>query len=386
MQTAVMYGAGNIGRGFIGQVLHDSGYEVVFIDVNREVVDALNSNRRYPQVIVGDGKVRENIIDNVRAVDGNDVAAVAREIASCTVMATSVGANVLRFIAPNIAAGIKLRAEQGGSPLNILICENLMDAAHYLHGLLEPHLDAELLENTGLVEAVIGRMVPAPSPELQAGDPTRIAVEPFCELPVNREGFRGEIPHVEYMVPFSPFQFYEERKLYIHNMGHALTAYFGYLKGYELLCEAIADPAIASAAERAMLCVAGALSVHYGVDAAPLEEYVRDLLARFSNRALGDTVVRVGQDPMRKLKPTDRFIGAVNRCKSAGMQCPDLLKAVSAALLFRPEGDVSAAELQSRLSTEGAVGFLTGYAGLSEEDAAICKGYYEKLNNKEEIV
>ncbi len=382
MKTAVMYGAGNIGRGFIGQVLHDSGYEVAFIDVNMEVVDALNAKKSYTQMIVSEKGCDEGIIDNVRGVDGRDADAVAEEIASCELMATSLGANVLRFVAGNIAAGIKKRAARGGSPLNILICENLMDSAKYLRGLLEPHFSADemhLLDNTGLVEAVIGRMVPALTPEMQAGDVTKIAVEPFCELPVNKEGFRGEIPYVKYMIPFTPFSFYEERKLYIHNMGHAITAYFGYLKGYKYIYEAIADKDIYDRVRRAMSSVAAAISKFYSQDIAALNANVEDLLHRFSNKALGDLVVRVGQDPMRKLMPLDRFIGAINRCKSVGAPYEDILNAVAAALKFDYADDKTAPALQERLKTDGIEKFLSEYCALDSADINACIEFYNSL-------
>ena len=381
MKTAVMYGAGNIGRGFIGQVLHDSGYEVAFIDVNMEVVDALNARKAYTQLIVDENGVKEVTIDNVRGVDGRVLDNVADEIVNCELMCTSLGANVLRFVAANIAEGIRRRAAAGRPPLNIIICENLMDAAAYLHGLLEPCFTPEekhLLEETGLVEAVIGRMVPSMSPEMQAGDVTRIAVEPFCELPVNKDGFRGEIPYVKYMIPFSPFAFYEERKLYIHNMGHAVCAYFGYLKGYKLICEAIADPEIYKLASEAMLTSARALSKHYGVDYKVLEAHVHDLLHRFTNRALGDTVARVGQDPMRKLKPKDRFMGAIQRCHSENENCDGILRAVAAALKFDIAEDKTAPELQKQLAEKGVQAFLADYTDLDDGDIEKVIAYYNE--------
>ncbi|MBE6883089.1 MAG: mannitol dehydrogenase [Ruminococcaceae bacterium] len=381
MKTAVMYGAGNIGRGFIGQVLHDSGYEVAFIDVNMPVVEALNERKAYTQLIVDENGTREVVIDNVRAVDGRVLDNVADEIANCEVMATSVGAKVLRFIAPNIAEGIRRRAAAGRAPVNILICENLMDAAEYLHGLLDPCFaedEKHLLEATGLVEVVIGRMVPSMSPEMQAGDITRIAVEPYCELPANKDCFKGEIPYVKYMIPFSPFAFFEERKLYIHNMGHAVCAYFGYLKGYNYICEAIADPEIYEKTSSAMLNSARAISKHYGVDAKTLEDHVKELLHRFTNKGLGDTVTRVGQDPMRKLMPKDRLIGAINRCHSENENCDGILRAVAAALKFDVATDNTAPELQKQLAEKGAEAFLTEYTGLGAEDVAKIVAYYNE--------
>ena len=46
--NAVMYGGGNIGRGFIGAALSQSGYRVTFIDVAEPVVKALQEKECYP--------------------------------------------------------------------------------------------------------------------------------------------------------------------------------------------------------------------------------------------------------------------------------------------------------------------------------------------------
>ena len=133
----------------------------------------------------------------MRAVDGTDAQAVAQEIASCDIMATAVGVNVLPFIAPNIAKGIETR---GDRPLNIIICENLMDSADVLRGLIGEHIsDAALLDNVGLIEASIGRMFPSMTPEMQQGDILLQWTEPYCELPLDEKGFIGPIPALKYI-------------------------------------------------------------------------------------------------------------------------------------------------------------------------------------------
>ena len=47
MKQAIHFGAGNIGRGFIGELLVRSGYEVTFVDVNKELVDTINEKKCY---------------------------------------------------------------------------------------------------------------------------------------------------------------------------------------------------------------------------------------------------------------------------------------------------------------------------------------------------
>ncbi len=320
---AVMYGAGNIGRGFIGMLLSQSGYRVTMIDVAKPVVEALNQRGSYPVRILDADKHEDILVEDVDAIDGMDEIAVAEAIANTDVMATAVGANILPRIAKNIALGLKLRVRRGGKPLNILICENLMDANIALMGWISEHLDeterAWMNTNVGFVEASIGRMVPVQTPEMQEGDPLRVCVERYGYLPLDKDAFRGELPEIRNMVPFSPFDFYIRRKLYIHNMGHAVTAYLGMYEHLPLIADAIDDPEIYILAFQAMLESAEALFYKYGVPVSETLRHIQDLLLRFANRSLGDTCARVGADIVRKLAASDRLIGAVRLCREQGI-------------------------------------------------------------------
>ena len=311
---AVMYGGGNIGRGFIGMLLSQSGYDVAFVDVVDAVIDTLNKEHTYPvRIITTDGHTDIDV-KNVSAVDGKKPEDVARAIADCDIMATAVGVNVLKFIVKNIADGIVIRMNENKGPLNILICENLMDANKVLEKMIKEHLDGAQTEwfdkNVGLVEASIGRMVPVQTDEMKDGNPMRVCVESYGFLPVDKDAFKGEIPNIKNMVPFSPFDFYLKRKLYIHNMGHATCAYLGGLLGLDYIYQSIDNKDVYIIVKGAMEESARALSKKYGVALEDIMLHITDLLMRFTNAALRDTCARVGGDPTRKLSPADRMIGS----------------------------------------------------------------------------
>ena len=363
-KQAVMYGGGNIGRGFIGALFSQSGYDVTFLDVAEKVVVPLHEKHCYPVRIVSSGGFEDFLIDNVDAVNGNDASAAAEVIASCDILATAVGVNILKFIVPNLKAGLKLRFSRTDKPLNIIICENLMDANRVLEGLLKAGEEEEFCrlvdERVGLVEASIGRMVPVQTPEMQDGEPLRVCVERYGFLPVDGDAFKGEIPKIRNMIPFSPFDFYLKRKLYVHNMGHAVCAYLGLYRDVEYIFESIADPWTALITENAMLESAQALSARYGVPLGEILRHIEDLLHRFTNRALRDTCARVGGDQKRKLAPADRLIGSASLCLEESI-CPAFIAVGAAGAVFEFHKETGREQ-----TDDAALGTLQEISGLPE--------------------
>ena len=376
MKQAVMYGGGNIGRGFVGALLSQSGYAVTFIDVAEPVIRALQNDRRYPVRYVTTQGHTDVWIENVAAVNGNDGDAAAEAIAGCDIMATAVGARILKFIVPNLVAGLRKRWAAGRGPLNILICENLNDANKVLEAMLKEQLteQEQILfdETVGLVEASIGRMVPVQTEEMKDGDPMRVCVEQYGFLPTDKAAFRGGIPEIQNMVPYEPFDFYLKRKLYIHNMGHATCAYLGDLLNLEYIYQSIAVPEIRVLVQNAMLESAMALSKKYGADLYDIQLHIYDLLFRFTNSALKDTCQRVGGDPARKLNPTDRLIGSSALAQEMGIVPAYITVGVAAGVYryIKEEGLAQTSDVAQRVLQE--------LSGLDPDDplVAMILGYY----------
>lgn len=314
---AILYGAGTTGRGFIGPLFSQSGYEVTFIDMDETMVSRLNRDNAYSQRIVGCEGFTDVLVEHVNAINGTNEEAAVNAIAEADLMATAAGGAALEFAASLIAAGLRKRF-LNPRPLNIILCEDLEDANKALANMLKAYMteqEQRLMDTyVGLVEACIGRMAAIQKREAQDSDPLRVCVETYDSLPVDKDAFVGGIPELKNLVPFSPFDFYTRRRLYIHSMGHALCAFLGQLMGATYLYESIAQPTIRLAAHSAMLESAFALSARYGMNAGDLAMHVEDLLLRFRNPALGDTCARVGTDARHKLSPTGCMMGAAGLC------------------------------------------------------------------------
>jgi len=383
MAVAVVYGAGNIGRGFIGMLFVQSGYNVVFIDVDKALVATINRAGRYPVRTLPYSGGEDLWVEGVSAIDGNDVLASARTIAAADIMATSVGVRALRLAAPVIAAGLKQRfAKSNTPPLNILLCENLPGAHEKLaewisEAVADEAIMSTISQRTGFVETSVGRMTPIQTDQMKDDDPLRISAEAYALLPVDRAGFIGRVPDVRGMLPFDGFEYYVKRKLYVHNMGHALCAYLGILAGDEYISDVVNRGDVRYAAQSAMIESARALSAEYEQPLPDLLAHVDDLIMRFCNKALGDTCARVGSDPARKLGGADRFIGASRLCKKHGVPSAFIETGAAAALLThmrREEDDISAR------SAAAALAALSELDANAADDAQIGARIIESYN------
>jgi len=362
MKNALHFGAGNIGRGFLGQLYFETGYATTFVDVLEDIVAALHTRHEYPVRIVEETS-ETRLIRNVDAVHGADLDAVAGELAKASLASTAVGVNVLPHLAPAIARGIERRfSAPHAVPLDFIVCENLLGAGPFLREKVRGHLDPawhEALDrHVGFVEASIGRMVPVMTDAQKAEDPLLVCVEPYCELPVDATGFRGPIPELRHMKAMHNFGAYVERKLFVHNLSHGATAYLGHLRGHEYIWQAIRDTAVREQVEAATSESCRALSAKHGLDLAGLDAHRADLIHRYHNKALGDQVARVARDPLRKLGPKDRLIGSAQLCLEQGIEPVHIAFAAAAAMRYDHADDPAAQTLQGIRQDRGMAGVI----------------------------
>jgi mannitol-1-phosphate 5-dehydrogenase len=368
----LQFGAGNIGRSLVGAVFSRAGYEVLFVDAADDLVRALHARRSYRVVIKDDLPPDEPGVLTVGPVDAiaaADRAAVTDAVARADLIGTAVGAQAFQAVLASLAEGVARRTR----PVSILFCENLHDAAARARRELVRLLPAgfSLSGRVGLVATSIGKMVPLMPAEVRAHDPLEVWGEAYNRIVADRDGFAGGAPRIEGLELHGCFQAYVDRKLYVHNLGHAVCACHGFLRGCRLIAEAVAAPAVLRETREAMSAAAMALVQRYPseFDGGSQREHVADLLRRFGNRALGDTVYRVGRDLPRKLGPDDRFVGALRLVTSAGGNADAICRGVAAALRFRATDDdgrafPADAAFLSRVEKAGPRRVLIDHSGL----------------------
>ncbi len=377
MKKLVLFGAGKIGRSFIGQLFSGSGYEVVFIDINERVIHELNRKKRYRVVIKSNNSDEVIWVENVRGILAVNTAEITLEISEADIMAISAGYNAIPSIAPTIAMGIQLRHKNKPDfPLDIILAENLRDAAKVVGSAIEKHVvqPIDLDKYLGLIETSIGKMVPIMPKEIIEQDPLLVYAEPYNTLILDKHSYKNPIPDIKGLAPKKNMSAWVDRKFFIHNLGHAAAAYYGYVHCPELIymSEIMAVNEVHEFTKTTMHQAADILRKVYPNEFSEkdLEDHIEDLIHRFSNHALGDTVYRIGQDLYRKLGPEDRVVAAIKKGIKNKLPYDKILEIVEFATHFKAkdvQGLRSASDIKFCQEAEKGISYiLEEICGLSK--------------------
>lgn len=338
--TAVHFGAGNIGRGFIGLLLHNAGHHVTFVDVAAPLIDELNATSSYEVIETGEGATTHTVTDFSGLNSATDSDAVVDAIASADIVTTAVGPTVLKFVAPLIARGLEARTR--ATPLVVMACENAISATDTLRAVVAETASPDVLAKGRFANTAVDRIVPLQP----AGMGLDVTVESFCEWVIDETPFGGDtpsIPGAHFVDNLAP---YIERKLLTVNTGHASTAYLGKQHGAEHIAEALDIDVVRDGVSAVLAETADMLVRRHGLDPSAQAAYAAKTLARFRNPGLADLVDRVGRQPMRKLSRHERLIEPAAALAESGIRPTALLSVVTAALRFNVPEDPESVQLQ----------------------------------------
>ncbi|KAI9371337.1 mannitol-1-phosphate 5-dehydrogenase [Aspergillus egyptiacus] len=363
MGKAIHFGGGNIGRGFVGEFLHEAGYEVVFVDVVDELISSIQKTPSYDITEISEEGEKTKTITNYRALNSKTQESdVVNEIASADIVTCAVGPRILRFIAPVIAKGLDART--ASQPLTVIACENAINATNTLREHVAEKTSEETLANRAVfANCAIDRIVPNQPPN----NGLNVRIEKYYEWVVEQTPFKKHgvdhpnIPAIHWVDNLDP---YIERKLFTVNTGHATTAYYGHLRNKKTIAEALHDSHICETVHKVLDETASLIINKHGISEQEQKEYVDKIIGRISNPYLEDNIERVGRAPLRKLSRNERFLGPASQLAERGLKFDALLGAIEQALRFQNvPGDDESAELAKILkeqSPEEAASHLTG--------------------------
>lgn len=376
---AVHFGAGNIGRGFIGLLLYQSGYRTTFVDVDQSLVDTINDKQQYQVKLASENSDYLQVKD-VDAVNSKTTPeAVKQAILEADIVTTAIGPHVLPYIAELIAQSLQERLMVHRKPLNIIACENMVGAGSFLKDKVFSYIEwdkKELFQELfGFPNAAVDRIVP----NQEESQPLEVAVEPYFEWIVEAPQFKGEKPVIGGMTYVEELQPYIERKLFTVNTGHAVPAYMGYYLGFETIREAMCSPVVQETIQGVLNETGEALIQTYNFDRQQHQIYKKTIIERFKNPYISDAVTRVGRNPIRKLGPNDRLIYPAKLYEKKVKEIPQYLaKLIALTLLYDAKEDEESAQLQNIIIEYGYKQTLMKVASLDAEDLLI-KDILEKV-------
>ena len=369
---ALHFGAGNIGRGFIGKLLSDAGVHVTFADVNEQVIDEIAKRHQYPVNVVGEQSTTE-IVHNVDAINSSSDK-VKDYIAKVDLVTTAVGPQILARIAENMAKGLIARHQQANNaPLNIIACENMIRGTSQFKQEIFKYIPHELHQwinsHIGFVDSAVDRIVPPATSK--TGDILEVTVETFSEWIVDKNQFVGNIPQIKGMEPVDNLMAFVERKLFTLNTGHAITAYLGFYNNIATIRDAILVDSIRAVVQGAMQESGQVLIKRYNFDPAKHQAYIEKILTRFENPYLHDDTARVGRQPIRKLGSGDRLVKPLLGTFEYELKNSNLLIGIAAALNYRNDDDDQASDLTRQISNKGVVQTFCDISGIESNNPIV---------------
>lgn len=370
MRRALIFGAGKIARGFLGQLLYLSDFHITFVDVYEPIVEALNARGGYHVHVLGDPSL-DSEVTGIEALTFADRARIAQEFWEADAVFVSVGGKNLPAVGASIAG---ILAEQGipERQQNVVACENWKDAGDALKGAilgaLPPEDAAAFERSVGVTEAVLMRTATQPDEEAAAAHPEDVWVQNYWHLPIDRSRLKRAFPDIEHVELLDDFGSFLTQKMYTNNTSNAVIAYTGYLLGYDILADAANAPEISALLDSAYREVNDTLVAALGVSRESQEAFSQRARAKYCDYTIVDKVVRHAKDPLRKLGSQDRLVAPCRMALEHGVRPQTLIDTIAKALFFDYEGDEAAVELAAMRREQGIPYVLEHVCELSPEE------------------
>ncbi|MFW6286439.1 MAG: hypothetical protein ACOC29_00720 [Candidatus Sumerlaeota bacterium] len=354
----LVFGAGCIGRGFLGELATREERPLIFINADPEKTQRLRRAGQYKVRRVG-RKETTTLVTGYEVLNIADEKGISGALGRCGMIATAVGGDNLVGVAAVLGPLLK----EPNRRLAVLLCENMRGADRYLR-------DA-LIAAGADPEAFFCEVISVEPMFIPAHDSLDIMGEAIETGLIERrsvERLDNPLAGLQIVQSLEP---YYARKLFTNNAGHALLAYEGYLTGKTLLCDAMDKPEIRRRLEDMLKVSVEMLHREYALGREELREHTANLMRwRFPNRDLADTIRRVARDPLRKLGPDERLVGLLRRLIKHELPIGPVCDTIAAALHYQDPANAEARRMHRQIDSEGPGTILEEYCGILPEEKA----------------
>ena len=287
-KVALHFGAGNIGRGFIAPVLQENDYEVVFVDVDKDLINKINTLKKYKVNFIGSNNEYIDI-SNIKALNISDTDKIQSLISSCEIISTSVGPQYVKNVIDAIS---NVRIDK---QVSFIAFENKYRASTSAKEESEFHN-----ENVKFVDVVIDKIVP-----LQSKESLDVNVEKYGSIVFDDKSttplkFSSVVRDGDYDYEF-------KKKLWMLNGLHLCLAYYGLSEKYEYMHELYQNDASKTFIDQISLEILESLFLLGKEEIEELTKFKNTINDRFSNPEIKDQLFRVARNPAIKFSYNERF-------------------------------------------------------------------------------
>ena len=368
-------GAGAIGKSVVGVTFEEMGCDVMFADVSKPVIDDLQSRGGYRIKTARFGQADQwQTVMGMRAypIDSEEVKARAL---CADYICTAIGTGGLKAFLPTLTGWINqrilqcLNPNQSIAPVYLLFFENETACQQMVTDALVESIGA-IPSWLIMAKVSVERMTKPIPPVNGQYDVVGERVFPIFipKTPIQGSGLETD-SHFE---PVGDIDAYYYRKLYTNNLGHAALGYIGAYYGYTAATQTMADERIYTVMNEALKTAGAMLMRLYGFSEKSMRDHLEELPKRFWNQGLDDDLSRLARDPIRKLSPNERIVGAMKKCAMLGI--PDdaiaaIIEILCYAIRYKDPDDPAACELARLRETNGTGWIVTHIAGIDPADA-----------------
>ena len=287
MKLAIHFGAGNIGRGFIAPILQENNYEVVFVDVNKELIEQINLLQRYKVKSISLNASSDIFVKNISGLLLDDEEFLNEKLAKADLITTSVGPKFVKDIF-NLVSSTKTEKIQ-----TFIAFENMYRAS-------TSNSTESGLSKLVLIDAVVDKIVPP-----QNITSLDVIVEEYGSIILDNNVNTKPLNESK-IVSYSNYEHEFYKKLWLLNGLHLKLAYFGLSRNIKYIHEILSNQEGLDFAERAIDSLSKAYSL-FSNSTEDLKDFKQTILNRFSMPEIQDEVTRIARNPQIKFSKDERF-------------------------------------------------------------------------------